>query len=300
MYQTLQVPDPAISPRPTPPLQSERVEFAESPTVEMDVSSLLHDDALLPDVRQRKLDRVIKILAADASSTGLRFPREYIPPVSPREWPTLPASSSSNIVPAESTNEQQTVDRLTQPRELLSLNAPPFPEGVIQGESPLVQSTKGDVPTSRSTSAPDGDLKKNQKIEEIKQILIEMLREIRFPMRKNRLPWFTLEDDLQKHGYTIVNWPSRVPRENDKGIRSLNAAQVDRLYFAVKQARDTDRLRFERCVDEPTDQDESVTVVQNAGSSKRRAEIDNHDGQGRRTRFRVTTAEYYAGCITRH
>ncbi|KAF9231144.1 hypothetical protein BU15DRAFT_68582 [Melanogaster broomeanus] len=193
-------------------------------------------------------------------------------------------------------NEEQIVDRIIQPSALLNSNPPPFPEGVIQGEQTLVQSTNSaDVPISRFTSAPDGDLKKNQKIEEIKQILIEMLREIRFPLRKNRLPWFTLEGDLQKHGYMLVNWPSRVPRENDKGIRSLNAAQVDRLYFSVKQGRDTDRLRFESCVDELTDQDENMIVVQNAGSSKRRAEIDDHDGQGRRTRFRVTTAEYYAG-----
>ncbi|KAF9233678.1 hypothetical protein BU15DRAFT_66386 [Melanogaster broomeanus] len=132
----------------------------------------------------------------------------------------------------------------------------------------------------------DGDLKKNQKIAEIKQILIEMLCEIRFPMRKNRLPWFTLEDEVQKHGYMIVNWPSGVPRENDKGISSLNTAQADTLYFAVKQATDTDRLRFERCVDGPTDQDESVRVVRNAGSSKRRVEIRGCEGQGKRTRFK--------------
>ncbi|KAF9233681.1 WD40-repeat-containing domain protein [Melanogaster broomeanus] len=256
------VPDPTTSPRPTAPLQSERVEFAESPTVEMDVSSLLHDDALPPDVKQRKLDRVLNKLASVASSTGLRFPREYVSPLSSREGWTIPASSSSNTVEAQSIHEQQTADPVSQPSELLGSNTRLFPERVIQGEQPLGQSTKpADVPTSRFTSAPEGDLRKNQKIAEIKPILMEMLREIRFPMRKNRLPWFTLEDDLLKHGYTIVNWPSGVPRENDKGIRSLNASQVDMLYCAIKQARDTDRLRFERCEDGPMDHDDSMTVA---------------------------------------
>ncbi|KAF9234045.1 quinon protein alcohol dehydrogenase-like superfamily [Melanogaster broomeanus] len=219
----LQVPDPATPPRLTPPLPS-RVESAESPTVDMDVLSLLHGDALPPNVRQEKFDRVINKLFTIASNTGLHFSSVYIPPVPREGWLTLPAPSSSNMVAAQSINEQQTADHLTQPGELLSLNAPPFPEGVTQGEQNSAQSTNPVVvPTSRFTAALDGDLKKNQKIAEIKEILIEMLREIGFPMRKNRLPWFTLEDELRKHGYTIVNWPSRVP---DKMANPINVSAI--------------------------------------------------------------------------
>ncbi|KAF9218758.1 hypothetical protein BS17DRAFT_790703 [Gyrodon lividus] len=150
-----------------------------------------------------------------------------------------------------------------------------------------------------------------------------MLREITFPVRNNRLPWYTLEDDLRTHGYAIINWPSGVPRENDKGVYTLSAAHVDKLYFALTQAGDADRLRFVSRVDGPTgtsliawcdtfltaarwilqcrcrtDLEECMTPVRNAGRSKRRVKVDHYDRKGKRMRFKVTTAEYYADHVS--
>ncbi|KIJ13227.1 hypothetical protein PAXINDRAFT_170665, partial [Paxillus involutus ATCC 200175] len=88
----------------------------------------------------------------------------------------------------------------------------------------------------RFNAAPDGDLRKRHKIAKIKKILIDMLREIDFPLHNRYLPWSTLEGDLQKRGYKITNWPSRVPRENDKGINTLSAGHVHELYVALTQA----------------------------------------------------------------
>jgi hypothetical protein len=76
--------------------------------------------------------------------------------------------------------------------------------------------------------------------------------EIEFPLHNRYLPWSTLEGDLQKHGYEITNWPSGVPRENDKGIHTLSAGHVHKLYLALTQARVEDRPRFVRRVDQST------------------------------------------------
>jgi hypothetical protein len=75
---------------------------------------------------------------------------------------------------------------------------------------------------------------------------------IDFPLHNRYLPWSTLEGDLHKHGYEIINWPSSIPRENDKGIRSLSAGHVRKLYDALTQARDEDQPRFIRRVDQST------------------------------------------------
>jgi hypothetical protein len=51
-------------------------------------------------------------------------------------------------------------------------------------------------------------------------------------------------------------------------------------------------------VDRPLDRDEGAMLVRNVGSSKRRVEIDHYDMRGKRTKFKMTTAEYYAGHVT--
>ncbi|KAF8834725.1 hypothetical protein BDN67DRAFT_1045129 [Paxillus ammoniavirescens] len=134
---------------------------------------------------------------------------------------TIPPPSSSNIVELDITKGQQTPANSTQP---------------------------GDIMTSRFNAAPNGELKKRHKNSKIKEILIDMLREIDFPLHNRYLPWSTLEGDLQKHGYEITKWPSCVPRENDKGIHTLSAGHIHKLYLALTQARVEDRPRFVRCV----------------------------------------------------
>ncbi|KIJ09518.1 hypothetical protein PAXINDRAFT_172472 [Paxillus involutus ATCC 200175] len=131
-----------------------------------------------------------------------------------------------------------------------------------------------------------------------------MLREIEFPLHSRYLPWSTLEGDLQKHGYDITNWPSGVPRENDKGIHTLSAGHVHKLYLALTQAKVEDRPRFVRRVDQSTecgtqtDQDHGMTPVPNGPGPKRRLDIAHNGGKGKRTKFKVTTAEYYASQST--
>ncbi|KIJ13246.1 hypothetical protein PAXINDRAFT_14004 [Paxillus involutus ATCC 200175] len=75
---------------------------------------------------------------------------------------------------------------------------------------------------------------------------------IGFPLHNYYLPWPTLESDLQKHGYEIINWPPGVPRENDKGINTLSAGHVHKLYLAFTQGRDKDRPRSIPQVDRST------------------------------------------------
>jgi hypothetical protein len=117
--------------------------------------------------------------------------------------------------------------------------------------------------TSVFRSTSNGDPKKTRKIDEIKQKLIAMLREILhrtnhtfnrltivhageigFRIPKDRLPWSTLEGELEKQGYAIRNWPQGVIRERDKGVYSLSAEEADRLYHALFS--DKRRLQFVR------------------------------------------------------
>ena len=69
--------------------------------------------------------------------------------------------------------------------------------------------------------------------------------EIGFRVPKDRLPWSTLEGELEKQGYAIHNWPQGVFRERDKGVYSLSAEEADTLYHALFS--DERRLQFVRC-----------------------------------------------------
>ncbi|KAI5981865.1 hypothetical protein EDD15DRAFT_319660 [Pisolithus albus] len=55
---------------------------------------------------------------------------------------------------------------------------------------------------------------KSDKVEEIKDKLLGMLRELKLPYE--RLPWYTLEKDLKKHGCALVNWPAGVPQAREQ------------------------------------------------------------------------------------
>jgi hypothetical protein len=118
--------------------------------------------------------------------------------------------------------------------------------------------------TSVFRSASDGDPKKIRKIDRIKQKLVEMLREsfhhikrvlsqstamytgeIGFKLSNCRLPWSTLDRDLEKRGYMIVNWPQGVFRDRDKGVSGLSAEDADKLHDELFV--DERRVRFVPC-----------------------------------------------------
>ncbi|KAI6094894.1 hypothetical protein F5141DRAFT_1222960 [Pisolithus sp. B1] len=65
-------------------------------------------------------------------------------------------------------------------------------------------------------------LSKSDRVEEIKVKLLDMLRELDLPYE--RLPWYTLEKDLKKHGCALVNWPAGILRKRgNRGIHDLSA-----------------------------------------------------------------------------
>ena len=118
--------------------------------------------------------------------------------------------------------------------------------------------------TSVFRSVSSGDPKKIRKIDRIKQKLVEMLREsfhhikrmldqsttmfageIGFKLSNGRLLWSTLDGDLQRKGYMIVNWPQGVVRDRDKGISGLSAEDADKLHDALFV--DERRIRFVPC-----------------------------------------------------
>ena len=118
--------------------------------------------------------------------------------------------------------------------------------------------------TSVFRSASDGDPKKIYKIDGIKQKLVEMLREsfhhmgrvlnqsttmhigeIGFKLSNGRLPWSTLDGDLRRKGYMIVNWPQGVSRDRDKGVSGLSAEDAAKLHDALFV--DERRIRFVPC-----------------------------------------------------
>ncbi|KAF8557888.1 hypothetical protein OG21DRAFT_137902 [Imleria badia] len=159
-------------------------------------------------------------------------------------------------------------------------------------------------------SASNRDPKKIRKIDKIKQKLVEMLREsfyymkyatnqsitmhtgeIGFKLVKGRLPWSTLEGDLQKKGYMIVNWPQGVDRDRDKGVSGISAEDADKLHDALFV--DDDRIQFVRC-EEPASNNNGITSRDVASSSSDGPREINHSSTGNAPRrFKVTTAEEY-------
>jgi hypothetical protein len=147
--------------------------------------------------------------------------------------------------------------------------------------------------TSVFRSTSNRDPKKTRKIDEIKQRLIAMLREIGFRVPKDRLPWSTLEGELEKQGYAIHNWPQGVTRERDKGVYSLSAEEAGKLYHALFS--DERRLQFVRRNgangERTTPPPDAATAPHSDGARE-----SNHfcmAAAGRQARFRVTTQEAY-------
>ena len=69
--------------------------------------------------------------------------------------------------------------------------------------------------------------------------------EIGFKLSNGRLPWSTLDGDLRRKGYMIVNWPQGVVRDRDRGISGLSAEDADKLHDALFV--DERRIHFVPC-----------------------------------------------------
>ena len=172
----------------------------------------------------------------------------------------------------------------------------------------------------------NGDPKKTRKIDRIKQELVAMLREtihctnhafnwltivhaggIGFRVPKDRLPWSTLEGELEKQGYAIHNWPQGVPRERDKGVYSLSAEEADKLYHAI--VSDERHLQFVHRyggmflkqvlfpLNALVENGERITPLPHTGAFHSDGADESNDPcmptGGRQARFKVTTQEGY-------
>ncbi|KAI6027236.1 hypothetical protein EDC04DRAFT_3142871 [Pisolithus marmoratus] len=145
---------------------------------------------------------------------------------------------------------------------------------------------------STSTSSK---LSKSDKIEETKNRLLEMLRQFSLPYE--RLPWSTLEKDLEKIGYALVNWPTGVlRRRGNRGIHDLSAVEVNKLYEAITCPDEPRRLRICRrpsasALTVVPVQPPNPTAVVALGSKRPAEERDLPSHQSKRIRFRDMTSK---------
>ncbi|KAI6001450.1 hypothetical protein EDD15DRAFT_2361856 [Pisolithus albus] len=135
---------------------------------------------------------------------------------------------------------------------------------------------------------------KSDRVEEIKDKLLSMFRELNLPYE--RLPWYTLEKDLKKHGCALVNWPAGVLRKpGNRGIHDLSAVEVNSLYEAIMSSDESRRLRICRCPSTLTVvpvQPVSHTSVAASGSKRPVPEEADVPGlSSKRVRFRVMTSK---------
>ncbi|KAI6027234.1 hypothetical protein EDC04DRAFT_3092031 [Pisolithus marmoratus] len=137
-------------------------------------------------------------------------------------------------------------------------------------------------------------LSKSDKVEEIKDRLLGLLKELGLPYE--RLPWYTLEKDLEKNGYVLINWPVGVVRKRgNRGIHDLSAVEVNELYEAITCSDETRRLRISRGQSAltvvPVQPVNRILAV--ASGSKRPVpeERDLHSSPSKRIRFRDMTTK---------
>lgn len=111
-------------------------------------------------------------------------------------------------------------------------------------------------------------------IEEINDRLLEMLRELNLPYE--RLPWYTLEKDLEKHGFVLVNWPVGVLRKRgDGGIYELSTMDVNLLYQAIIHPDEACRLRICRRPSEFT-ANPTLPILSSSKRPMQCSDSDNH------------------------
>ncbi|KAF8546094.1 hypothetical protein OG21DRAFT_1491587 [Imleria badia] len=225
------------------------------PSDEVDVECILPHPSLRLDERQRIFELRLRKMLDLACSSGLRVPGDPIPSSLPVGVQNTPWTERASIADGDSGS--------------------------------MVASRIGSSTVFRSASS--GDPKKIRKIDKIKQKLVEMLREIGFRLSNGRLPWSTLEGDLRKKGYTIVNWPQGVNRERDKGVFGISAEDADKLYDALFVGDHW--IRFVRCEESACNDDGVTTLTAASGSDGPREH--SHSSGGKQSRFRVTTAAEY-------
>lgn len=128
-------------------------------------------------------------------------------------------------------------------------------------------------------------------IETIKDKFLEMLRELDLPCE--HLPWYTLEKDLEEHGFVLVNWPAGVRKRGNKGIRDLSTADINSLYQAIMHSDEASRLRICRRPPELTVVPANYTLP-NSSSSKRPMQFGDSGGHPpKRTRFKEETTRLF-------
>ncbi|KAI9455830.1 quinon protein alcohol dehydrogenase-like superfamily [Boletus coccyginus] len=266
-FGTLMAPHPITSPvvsnpHPSPPTSNSNPDDIGSSRMssmshEVDLQYIIPHSSLGLDERQRVFELRLRKLVDLATSNGLRVPHDLIPSNLPRDVCNVPWIRQERMA---DTNQNS------------------------------MHASQGEPSTSVFRSACNGDPKKIRKIDAIKQKLVEMLREIGFKLSNGRLPWSTLEGDLQKKGYVILNWPQGVLRDRDKGVSGLSAEDADKLYDALFV--DERRLRFVPRDDESTRKNDGITLPAVASGSGGPRESDRSTA-GKQARFRVITAEGY-------
>ncbi|KAI9573275.1 quinon protein alcohol dehydrogenase-like superfamily [Boletus coccyginus] len=209
---------------------------------------------------EKELDFGLGLLTTAVPITSTTVPNTHpnrpIPNPNPDENDSLNTSSMSNeadlqYVLTEMSLGLEERQRLFESRlrdlvDLATSNGLHVPHDLVRSILPLISRTElveschnlmhatdTEPSTSVFHSTSNANHKKMRKIDEIKQKLIAMLREIGFRVPKDRLPWSTLEGELEKRGYTILHWPQGVSREKDKGVYSLGAEEADKLYRAL-------------------------------------------------------------------
>ncbi|KAI6141224.1 hypothetical protein BKA82DRAFT_22731 [Pisolithus tinctorius] len=135
-------------------------------------------------------------------------------------------------------------------------------------------------------------LPKSDKVEEIKKKLLDMLGELSLPCKC--LPWSTLEQELEKNGYALVNWPTGVHKRRNKGIHDLSAVDVNKLYDAITCTDETRCLHIRRRTSAltvvPVQPIECTRPV--ASCSKRPTEAqDLHGHSSKRIKFKDMTSK---------
>ncbi|KAG9312349.1 hypothetical protein JVU11DRAFT_7669 [Chiua virens] len=182
-----------------------------------DLQSILSDHSLRPEERQRIFELRMRELMHLASSRSLHLPLDLI-------LAYLPNASGNELA------------------------------NIVQSCQTLMHPAQVEPSTSVfcSLSSNNLNLRKTRKIDKIKKRFISMLREIGFQVPEDRLPWSTLEEKLRERGYTILNWPEGVIRENDKGVYSLSAEDAAKLYRALFSTQPQGQLQFVHCIDEIT------------------------------------------------
>ncbi|KAI6113831.1 hypothetical protein EDD17DRAFT_1590928 [Pisolithus thermaeus] len=134
-------------------------------------------------------------------------------------------------------------------------------------------------------------LSKSDKVEVIKGKLLEMLRELNLP--SERLPWYTLEKDLEKHGCALINWPAEVLRKRgNRGIHDLSAVEVNTLYEAITCPDELRRLHICRRPSTLTvvsAQQVDHTSVAASGSKRPLEDLRGHSSK--RIRFKDMTSK---------